>query len=396
MALISKIIDRDALAAFAQQLVRTPSPSAQEGAIAALLADEMRKVGFGEVFTDQMGNVIGRIGPGHGKKLLYDGHMDTVDVGDPAAWEIDPYAGLIDQGVLYGRGAADMKGALAAMVYAGKALVDSGVQLQGDLYVVGVVQEEPCEGVAIGHVIEQDGIRPDMVVIGEATDLQLSRGHRGRIEFRVTINGRSCHASTPDRGINAIYAAARAIVGLELLAPQLNNDSFLGKGSIAVTEISSLAGSRNVVPDNCTLYIDRRLTVGETEAKALAEIRRILSREGVQATIEVPEYQAVSYTGYDVSARQHFPYWVTSEEDPLLLLTSRVIEEVLNFVPHVGKWDFATDGVYTAGVAGIPTIGFGPGEERYAHTVNDQIRLKDIEAAAQVYAELAVRALGRG
>ncbi|MHB1295841.1 MAG: YgeY family selenium metabolism-linked hydrolase [Anaerolineae bacterium] len=394
MTLTIKSVDASGLTAFAQNLVRTPSRSTEEGLVAALVADEMRSAGF-EVSVDRMGNVIGRMGSGEGKKLLYDAHMDTVDVGDLSAWKHEPYGGETEKGVLFGRGAADMKGGLAAMIYAGKALRDSGVALAGDLYMVGVVQEEPCEGVAIRHVIEDGGLRPDWVVVGEPTNLQLSRGQRGRIEFQIGVHGRSCHASSPERGVNAIYEAARVIVGIELMAPQLGQDSFLGRGSIAVTDIASASGSRNVLPDRCDLIVDRRLTINETEAKALAELKRVVSREGINATVEITEYREVSYTGYEVVARQHFPYWVTGEDDPLLSSAVGVIGDVLSFVPHVGRWDFSTDGVYTAGVAGIPTIGFGPGDERYVHTVEDQVSLRDVESAAQVYAELAVRLLGR-
>jgi putative selenium metabolism hydrolase len=396
MAVTVKSIDRHSLTAFVQALVQTPSVSTQEGEVAALVAEEMRTVGFDEVRVDRMGNVIGRIGPGRGKKLLFDAHMDTVDIGDAEAWSRDPYGGEIEGGVLYGRGASDMKGALAAMVYAGKALVESGVRLNGDCYVAAVVQEEPCEGLAMRHIVEAEGLRPDWVVLGEATNLQISRGQRGRIAFRINVRGRSCHAAAPERGVNAIYEAARLIVGIELLAPQLNQDSFLGKGSIAVTDIRSTAGSRNVVPDRCTLYIDRRLTIGETEVKALAEIKRILTREGVHGVVDVPEYCDISHTGLEVRAREYYPYWVTPEGEPLLQATIAVVEDALGFAPRVGKWDFSTDGVYTAGVASIPTIGFGPGEERHAHTVEDQVRLKDLESAAKVYAELAVRMLGHG
>lgn len=391
---MSLTIDRDAMISFLQALVRTPSVSTHEDRVAALVADEMRAVGYDEVRIDRMGNVIGRIGPGIGKSLLFDGHMDSVDVGDPQSWPRDPYAGDIHHGVLYGRGASDMKGALAAMVYAGKALIDRGVQLGGDLFVVGVVQEEPCEGLAIRHVIENEDVRPDWVVIGEATDLQISRGQRGRIEFRVTVHGRSCHASAPSRGINAIYGAARLVVGVELLALQMNDDAFLGKGSIAVTEISSVAGSRNAVPDACTLYIDRRLTTGDTEVKALAELRQTITREGIKATVAVSEYKGVSYTGLPVSARQYFPYWATAPNHPLVTVTSATIENTLGYIPRLSRWEFSTDGVYTAGVAGIPTIGFGPGEERYAHTVDEQIRLDDVDSSARVYADLATRLLG--
>jgi putative selenium metabolism hydrolase len=386
-------IDHTALTALAQRLVCTPSTSGAEGPLAEIVAEEMRQAGFEEVRVDRMGNVIGRLGDGRGKTLVYDAHLDTVDIGERAHWARDPLGGEIEGGVLYGRGACDMKGALAAMLHGCRALVAGGTRLAGTLYLVCVVQEEPCEGAAMRHVVEVEGLRPDWVVLGEPTNLQLARGQRGRIEFEVTVRGRAAHASAPQRGVNAIYNAARVIVGLELLAPQLNADSFLGKGSIAVTEIASLAGSRNAVPDACTLVVDRRLTNGETEAKATAEIKRILARESVDASIRVPEYCVPSYTGYEVCARQHFPYWATPANDPLLTAASGVVEDVLGYVPHLGKWEFSTDGVYTAGVAGIPTIGFGPGEERYAHTTEDQVRLDDLASAAQVYAQLAARLL---
>jgi putative selenium metabolism hydrolase len=376
--------DRDALIGFLQDLVRTPSPSTQEGEVAQRLAEEMRRVGFAEVTTDRIGNVIGRVGPGRGPKLLYNGHADTVDVTDPGLWPRDPYGAEIEEGVLYGLGACDMKGALAAMVYGVKALVDADVKLGGDLYVVGVVQEEPCEGLAMR----------DFVVLGEATNLQISRGQRGRIELKVTTRGRSCHASAPERGENAIYAAARLIFGVELLAPRLANDAFLGRGSLSITQIESTAASRNAIPDRCVFYIDRRLTMGETEAKALAEIQSIIAREGVKAEVEVTDYRATSYTGYQCQGKEYYPAWVIAEDHPLVQAVAKAVKQTLGYKPRVGKWDFSTDGVYTMGVAGIPTVGFGPGEERYPHTIDDQIRLADVVKAARVYAQLAIEVLG--
>ncbi len=386
-------INREALEALTCDLVRTPSPSTQEGAVAERVAAEMRALGYDAVHVDAMGNVIGRIGPDEGPRLVLNGHMDTVDVGDLTFWPHDPYAGLVRDGVLYGRGASDMKGGLAAMIHAGGALVPLREQLAGSLYVVGVVQEEPCEGLAMRHIVEVGGLRPDWVVIGEATNLQIARGQRGRIEMQVIVRGQSCHASAPERGVNAIYEAARFVFGLQLLAPQLQSDSFLGRGTVAATEIQSRAGSHNVVPDHCLVHIDRRLTIGETEAKALTEVRRILTREAIQAEVEAPIYRSVSYTGYEAEAREVFPYWITPDDEPLLRRAAETIETVLGYAPRLGRWEFSTDGVYTAGVAGIPTIGFGPGEERYAHTVDDQVRLADVYAAARVYARLALEML---
>jgi putative selenium metabolism hydrolase len=385
----------EAMATFLQDLVRIPSLSTHEGAVAVRLAEEMRRVGFTEVWTDRIGNVIGRIGHGQGPKLLLDGHMDVVDVGDLARWPHPPYNGVIQDGILYGRGTCDMKGGLAAMVYSVKALLDAGVDLAGDLYVVGVVQEEPCEGLAIRTLVEEEGIRPDYVVLGEPSDLQVRTGHRGRLEMRVTVRGKAAHASSPTLGSNAIHNAARLIFGLELLAPRLANDPFLGRGTLVVTQIESQAASRNALPDCCTFYVDRRLTLVETERKAMAEVQNIINTEEVDAQVEVTRYRATSYTGYECQARNAFPAWVMPDEHPLVQATVRSVRETLGYRPRLGHWSFSTDGTYTAGVANIPTVGFGPGEERYAHTLDEQIRLNDVVDAARVYARLAVELLAK-
>lgn len=383
-----------AMAKFLQELVRIPSLSTHEGALATRLATEMQNVGFAEVWTDRIGNIIGHVGSGQGPKLVLNGHMDIVDVGEAPRWPYPPYDGIIQDGILYGRGACDMKGGLAAMVYGVKALLDAGIELAGDLYVVGVVQEEPCEGCAMRVLVEEEGIRPDYVVLAEPSNLQVRVGHRGRLEMRVTVRGKAAHASAPALGSNAIHNAARLIFGIELLAARLATDPFLGQGTLSVTEIESQAASRNAVPDRCIFYIDRRLTLGETERKALAEIQNIINTEEVDATVEVTEYSATSYSGYEYRARNAFPAWVMPEDHSLVQATVRCIRETLGYRPRLGRWDFSTDGTYTAGVANIPTVGFGPGEERYAHTLEEQIRLNDVVDAARVYARLAVDLLG--
>ncbi|MGD2039796.1 MAG: YgeY family selenium metabolism-linked hydrolase [Anaerolineae bacterium] len=387
--------DAEALAHFLQELVRIPSLSTQEGAVAARLAEEMRRVGFAEVWTDRVGNVVGRIGPGNGAKLLFDGHMDTVDVGDPSRWPHRPYDAVIKDGILFGRGACDMKGGLAAMVYAAKILLDTGVQLAGDLYVVGVVQEEPCEGLAIRHLVEEGGIRPDFIVLGEPSNLQVRLGHRGRLEMQVQVQGTAAHASSPSLGTNAIHNAARLIFGLELLAPRLATDPFLGQGTLAVTEIESGAASRNALPDRCSFFIDRRLTLGETERKALAEVESIINTEEMDAQVQVTQYRASSYTGHECLARAAFPAWVMPEDHPLVQALVRSVRETLGYRPRMGRWSFSTDGTYTAGVANIPTVGFGPGEERFVHTLEEQVRLNDVVDAARVYARMAIEILGQ-
>jgi putative selenium metabolism hydrolase len=388
--------DRTELVDFLQDIVRTPSLSGEEDRVATRIAAAMRRAGFREVYSDRIGNVVGRMGNGKRPVLLYNGHMDTVGISDRTAWVHDPFGADIVDGVLYGRGACDMKGALAAIIWGAKKLHDARVHLNGELVLAAVVQEEPCEGLAMKVLVEEEGLRPDWVVLGEPSNLQLSRGHRGRVELEVVTHGRTCHASRPDLGDNALYSAARLIFNLELLAEQLGYDAFLGPGSLAVTHVESRAGSRNAIPDYARFIIDRRLTLGETEAKAVAEVQNIIAREQIRAEVSVTEYNGTSYTGYQARQHNYFPAWALEEEHPLLQTALRAAKKRLGYRTTANQWGFSTDGVYTMGVAGIPTIGFGPGEEKFAHTADEQIRLEDVFKATAVYAQLAVELLGGG
>ncbi len=381
--------DMQELVALTVELVQTPSISGQEGAVAQLLSAAMKRHGFHDVWIDPMGNVIGRYGAGRGPRLLFDGHMDTIDVGDREAWTRDPFAGIVEDGILYGRGAADMKAALAAMIFGVKLLAETETQLGGDLFVAFVVQEEPCEGMAVQVLCEEEGLTPDFVVLGEPTNLDIALGQRGRIELDVTVHGRAGHAAAPQQAVNAIHVAARLIFGVELLQPSLLTDPVLGQGTIAITHICSTAGSRNAIPDRCDLVIDRRLTLGETEARAINELQQIIRREGLRADIATTEIEARTYTGFVRRVRKYYPSWLLPEKSPLVRAAIRAVERSLGYTPRLTTWQFSTDGAYTLGTAGIPTIGFGPGDERYVHTANEQVVLADVARAAQVYAQLA-------
>ena len=386
--------DQEELTDFLRELVQTPSPSSQEGALAERIATEMTRLGLQDVHTDAIGNVIGRIGSGQGPLLMLSGHMDTSRVSDPASWKHAPFEAEIEDGTLYGLGACDMKGGLAAMLYGAKLLKPIEDQLGGSVVIACIVQQELCDGAASRVLVEEDGIHPDWVVLGEPTDMNVSRGQRGRVEMRLVTHGCAAHAACPDVGDNAIYSASRIVFGLELLAGQLGNDDFLGPGSLAVTNISCNTGGHNAVPDRCELVLDRRLTVGENETKALAEVQRVIAREGVRAEVEIAEYAVESYTGYTCHGRSCYLPWVMAEDHPLVTTAVQAVRAQTKRRPLVGCWDFSTEGVYTAGVAGIPTVGFGPGNPRRSHTADEHVRLADVHTAAEVYARIAVELIG--
>lgn len=381
---------------FTQRLIQTSSLSTQEGEVAAQVVEHLKSLGFPEVRTDAMGNVLAILGNGRGPTLLYDAHMDTVAASTPEQWAFPPTGGVIEDGVLHGLGTVDMKGALSSMIYGARQLLPYQDRLNGTLVLAFVVQEEPCEGLAVRVVIEEDGIRPDYVLLGEPTNLQISRGQRGRVMFKVSVMGKSSHGSQPELGQNAIYAAARLIFAVQMMADSLPKDPFLGPATIAVTAIESQGASLNAIPDLCKIYMDRRLTLGETVMGAQAQLETVLSRENIPATVQITTYDAPSYTGLVRVAKEAHPAWVLDHVHPLVAALSQTIQTVRNSAPEIGHWPFSTDGVYTMGQANIPTVGFGPGDPRLAHTSRECVRLSDLKTAAHVYAGLAALLLMAG
>ncbi len=386
--------ERQALLNFLTSLVRTPSFSGAEGGLAVLIADEMQRLGFDAVWLDAAGNVVGRIGPPSGPALMLNSHMDTVKVSDPSAWHVEPFAAEVREGHLYGLGACDMKGGLAATVYGAALLKKRGIALQGPLYIVCVGLEEPAEGTGTRILFEEDQLHPDWVVIAEPSNLQIVRGQRGHVEMLLNVKGRSAHSSAPELGNNAIYAAARLVFNLEILSGQLADDPFLGPGVLAITDIKSYAVSRNAIPDRCEMILDRRLTVGETEAMALLEVQRIINRESTNAEVRVIEEEVTTHTGKVYRVRRASPPWALEERHPLVKAMAQAVR-LVGLRPAMARWHFATEGSYTAAVAQVPTIGFGPGNPALPHTVDEHVALEQVYAAAQAYFALSMQLLAQ-
>lgn len=377
---------REEVVNFLRRFIAIRSETGKEGDAARALLEEMQRIGFDEVYIDQIGNVVGRIGAGK-TTILYDAHMDTVSPGDALHWGFDPIEGKYEEGYVYGRGACDDKGPLCAMVYAGKIIKELELN-QGDftLYVVGVVGEEDCEGLAVSHLIETEGIKPDYVVVGEASGLRICRGHRGRALYQITVPGKPGHASAPHLADNSLYKAARIILKVEELNEKLLNDDFLGKGTVAATKVDVLSNSINTIPGETVIYIDRRLTAGETKELALEELQKIADE--FQAKAELMYFDSPSYTGYIKKAEEFFPAWSLAEEHPLIQAGAKTFKTLFNQEPTIGKWGFSTDGTYTMGREGIPTLGFGPGEEHLCHCVGERISVEELVKAAAFYALL--------
>lgn len=385
---------REALIDFARLLVRTPSMSGQEAAVAALLQAEMERLGYNEVWVDEVGNVVGRIAGGAGPALMFNGHMDHVSAGDPTQWRHPPFAAEIHEGELWGRAAADMKAALAAMVYAGGAIKKLGLTPPGDVYVSGAVQEE-VGGLGARHLARswvpaQDPENPVRVVIGEASANQLRRGHRGRVELRAHFEGRSVHASMPDLGVNPHYSLARFVQGLR--AMNMAAEPAYGTSSVAPTLVRSEPESANITPGALHLVLDWRNIPGEAADEIVTKLETVLARSlepECRGRIEVAAKTLATYTGVEMSYPDTFPSFTTAVDHPWLVGAQEALATALGRPVEVGTWRFATDGGHFA-AAGATVLGFGPGDDRLVHTVEERIGVDQLVESVVGYAALAM------
>jgi putative selenium metabolism hydrolase len=347
----------------------------------------MEKLGYDGVETDSMGNLIGTIGRGS-QVIALDGHCDTVGPGDPSSWKVDPFEGRIEGGMIRGRGAADQKGGLAAAVYAGHLLKQTGIPSGLTLMVVASVLEEPYEGLCWDRILERGDRIPEAVILTEPTNLEVCHGHRGRMEFSLSIRGRTSHGATPQRGDNAVVRMAPVILEIDALNRRLPSSPSLGKGTITISEISSDAPSRNAVAEQATIILDRRVIPGETADDCRRQLEYLPAFRRAKARLTLTRYRARSYRGKEYTVNSDYPAWLMAADHPLVCRGLEVAEQVTGRKSKLRPWQFSTNGVSTCGRHGIPTIGFGPGDDRLAHTPGETVAVDDLLRATAFYTRL--------
>lgn len=372
------------IVAFTQKLVQTPSESGEELAVAEIIAEEMKKLNYDEVFIDPIGNVVGTIkGTGGGKTLLFSGHTDHAEVGameDPySAKRMDGKKFGVDGEVIYGRGAVDMKGAVACMVYAAAAVKASGVKLAGDMIVAGNPMEETSGAEGTIYMLDVDGVKADGAICGEATGLGIYLGHRGNAEVKLTVKGVMAHGSNPSNGINAAIKASRLVCYI-MDNYKLPKHDLLGDCTTTVLDIKADTERKApVLPDRCYVYIDRRFLPGETMEDIVNEFNELIAEaqkeiSDLDVDIEITKWGLALYT---------------PEEEPVTQALIAAKTKVLGEAGDLSAWIFGTDGAFVAD-RGIPCVGFGPGDEAFAHTPDDHISIEDLDKATKVYAQMAL------
>ncbi|MGI6783174.1 MAG: YgeY family selenium metabolism-linked hydrolase [Aminivibrio sp.] len=388
----------DNMIAFAQKLIRLPSVTGQEGDVAGVIVSEMQKLDFDKILTDEAGNVMGVIsGSGNGEHVLYNCHMDQVDPGNLDAWEHAPFDGVIADGWIHGRGASDTKGAIAAQVYAAAAVKKLGFSHKGDIIVTAVVEEEPGDMWGMRKLVDSK-IRNypgeiGLVVLGEATGLNVYLGHRGKVEIDVRTLGKVAHSSAPWRGENAVYKMRPVIESLERLGDSLPEHPFLRRSSVAITNITCSPGWLSTVPDICTIRLDRRFLPSENRDTILSELNGILNSAGLEsgknAFVEIQKYNHTGYTGLKESMELYKPAFLTAEDEPHVQTVVKSLQ-LVGQNPAFSCWDFGTDGAWTSTELNIPTIGYSPCEEEFAHTPEDRVSIDLMKKSVYGYVSMSI------
>ncbi len=369
---------------FARDLVRTKSYSGDERAIIHLIEKKMKQLDYDDVTVDSMGNIVGRIGNGQ-DVLMFDSHVDTVAANDPSKWRHDPFGGVIEDGMLYGRGSVDMKSSVAASIYAVAMAKTLGLDSGKSIYVSCTVMEEDCDGENLKHLFKALDIKPDYVVICEPSANRIAIGHKGKAQISIKTHGVSAHGSAPEKGVNAIYEMAEIIQRAEKLNLELMKKEG-ARGTLVISSISSISASLNAVPSECDVYLDRRMVPGETKDSIRQEIEHLI--KGKNATWEVGTLHRKSWTGMDITYEPFHLAWEIDLNHELSKACIDAYREIFGHDP--GKyefWDFSTNAVTPVSM-GIPTIGFGPGESKMAHMRNERCEVNQIVDACRFYAQL--------
>ncbi|WP_341467269.1 YgeY family selenium metabolism-linked hydrolase [Clostridium chromiireducens] len=388
---------KEKLIKLCQDIIKIQSYSGNEGEVVGCLEENMKSIGFDEIIVDKYGSIIGKIkGNRPGNKVLFDAHIDTVPVNNPEEWKHDPFGAEIYEDKIYGRGTSDMKGSLAAMIIAAEYFAkDNNRDFPGEIYIAGVVHEECFEGVAARNISEF--VKPDYVVIGEASELNLKIGQRGRAEIVVETFGVPAHSANPEKGVNAVYSISKIIDKLQEI--KYEEDEFLGKGILELTDIkSSPYPGASVVPSYCKATYDRRLLVGETKEGVLEPIIKLideLKNESANINYKVSYAKGTEkcHTGEVIKGERFFPAWCYKKEEAFIQKTFKGLCDIgLN--PEITNYSFCTNGSHYAGEAGIKTIGFGPSKENIAHTIDEYIEIEQLAKSCAGYYKIMETLLG--
>ncbi len=366
-------------------MVTIPSVTGEEKEIAEFVANCMENLGL-EVEAiscdPERPNIVGRFRGNVGSPILiYDGHMDTVPVGDRSLWTHDPFGAEIVNGKMYGRGSQDMKGGLAAMIESFAAVKDAGIELQGDLVLEAVVDEERGGYEGTKRLVDK-GISGDFALVCEG-EQKLNICHKGDYGVELETVGKSAHAAMPERGINAIHkmiAVSNALLGIpKRFAWERREHELLGSPLINLSVISG-GIQRNMVPDRCKMTVDRRIVPKyETLADAKREIATVIRElEKEDETLKVAIKEIIDVEPAEIS-----------RNEPIVHALQSAAEKAIGRTLEIGGVKGFTDAHWMVNQLGIPTVSFGT-KGGNIHGVDEFLEIRSLIETAEIYTQLAV------
>lgn len=362
--------------ALCRELIRIPSYSGQEAEAADWAALKMQELGFSEIRRDPFGSVTGVWqGENPGPTLLLDAHLDVAPVGEAERWQHSPFGAELEGGRIWGRGSADTKSSLAAMLAAVSGLPPAA--LRGRVVLAASVQEESLTGVAVGAILER--VKPDVFITGEPTSLNLAIAQKGRVSLDLHAHGRSGHTSRPEAGDNAVYKMIDAISRLRQMPTRSDPD--LGQEILELTEIiSAPCPNSGVIPFGCSARFIGRILPEETRAGFLQRVRdALLEIQGIEATIA--RLDSRCYTGETLAMDDYLPGWRNLPDD---LWGKRILAALVD--EGLASKCFASGCGTNASAAasrGIPSFIFGPGNLDQAHSIDEWVSVEEIQKAAR-------------
>ncbi|HET9904323.1 MAG TPA: ArgE/DapE family deacylase [Xanthobacteraceae bacterium] len=383
----------DSLVALVSEAVRIPSVSGHEREVGAYFATALARRGIETTVQEVEGdsvNVVGRLkGAKPGPRLLFQGHMDTV----PAYGHAEAFSGVVRDGKIFGRGACDMKGPLAAVVEAIGLVKSLAIPLRGEV-VVACTADEESQKKGIVRLLES-GLKADMAVSVEPTNMRIALAQKGCASLRLSTFGEAGHGSRPEGKANAIRRMATVVAALDGMEPA--TCELPGIGRIATTNnVGVISGGRMfmVVPDRCDIWIDHRMLPGETQSDALRRFEAfadaLSAREGfaVEVALERQDWSWPPLVARGLKGTRIPP------DAPVVRLLAAAAREVLGEAPPFCIQDAWCETDFLVNDAGIPTVNFGPGRMEIAHSDHEHIAIADMRDAVAVYALLILMALG--
>jgi len=385
-------IDRERVVSLARRLIKIPSenPLGNEKEVAELIFDELMKIGFETKMIEAAEgrpNVIGVLKGTKGPRLLLCGHSDVVPAGE--GWSVDPYGAKTVDGKLFGRGAADMKGGLAAMIEAARVVQETGIKLKGDLIIAVTVDEEAGGSNGMAYLVKNKLINADVAIVCEPSDFKLVLAEEGVLWIEITTIGKAVHTLFLEKGINAIEKMCKFILKLNKLKNNFRTmkHEFIGSPLLNVGTING-GTKTNMVPDMCKVTLDMRLIPGQEIPNVLSEIKKLID----ELKAEDPDFEA------KVNTLLCLEPFESPKDSKIVQLVKLAVKEILGKEPEFWKKSTVgedSDMLWLVKYGGIPSVYFGPGKMEQAHAVNEHIEIKDLINAAKIYAHIIINALGK-